>query len=142
MDAWRRAIGRTSVALLLAVCAALSVAGCDIAPPSTAAPSTAPSTAGTPRSELPEVPVAELPAEAREVLDTIERGGPYDYPQDDGVFGNREGLLPDRYRGYYREYTVPTPGESDRGARRLVAGAGGDVYYTADHYRSFRQVRL
>lgn len=54
---------------------------------------------------------------------------------------NREGLLPQRERGYWREYTVPTPGESDRGARRIVAGRGGELYYTADHYRSFVRVK-
>lgn len=141
MDASRGTAGRRFVAVLttvVALCGVLGLAGCDVA----TAPPRAPATADTPRSGLPEMPVAELPAEAREVLETIERGGPYDYPQDDQVFGNREGRLPDRERGYYREYTVPTPGESDRGARRLVVGEDGDVYYTADHYRSFRQVQL
>ena len=56
------------------------------------------------------------------------------------MFGNREGLLPDQRSGYYREYTVPTPGSQDRGARRLVIGAAGEIYYTDDHYASFRRV--
>jgi len=103
-------------------------------------PAAVASTAQTPRSGLPTVAVAELPAQARDTLALADRGGPFPYRQDGTVFGNLERLLPARERGYYREYTVPTPGSSDRGARRLVVGAGGDVYYTADHYRSFRQV--
>lgn len=122
---------------LLALCGVVLFAGCQGAP----APAPARTSAvETPVSGLPEVSESELPAQAREVLAAIDRGGPYDYPQDDRVFGNREGRLPQRAPGYYREYTVPTPGESDRGARRLVVGEDGDVYYTADHYRSFRQV--
>ena len=78
-----------------------------------------------------------LPAEARRTLLLIERGGPYPYARDGSVFGNVERLLPRQPRGWYREYTVPTPGESDRGARRIVAGRDGTRYYTADHYESF-----
>ena len=88
-----------------------------------------------------EVTLAELPAEARHTLALIKAGGPYPYQRDGTVFGNREGLLPRRSRGYYREYTVRTPGARDRGARRIVAGKGGEFYYTADHYRSFRRIR-
>jgi ribonuclease T1 len=83
---------------------------------------------------------ADLPQEARDVLHAIERGGPFPYAQDGSTFGNRERRLPARSKGYYREYTVRTPGRSDRGARRIVAGAGGDRWYTADHYRTFRCV--
>ena len=57
------------------------------------------------------------------------------------MFGNREGLLPKRDRGYYREYTVTTPGTKDRGARRIISGRGGEYYYTEDHYRTFRRIR-
>jgi ribonuclease T1 len=89
-------------------------------------------------SGLPEVGESALPAEGRRVLNLIRAGGPYRYSQDDQAFGNFERILPRRDRGYYREYTVPTPGEPDRGARRIVAGAGGDKYYTDDHYESFR----
>ena len=64
----------------------------------------------------------------------------FPYPQDGSVFQNREGLLPDAEPGYYREYTVPTPGSDDRGARRLVVGRDGGIYYTDDHYQSFREV--
>lgn len=81
---------------------------------------------------------SDLPREARDVLQAIERGGPFPHAQDGSVFGNRERRLPARARGYYREYTVRTPGRSDRGARRIVAGEGGDRWYTADHYRTFR----
>lgn len=81
-----------------------------------------------------------LPAEARQTLALIRAGGPFPYQQDGRVFGNREGLLPKRERGYYREYTVKTPGAKDRGARRIVAGRGAEYYYTDDHYRSFRRI--
>ncbi len=85
---------------------------------------------------------AGLPAEAIETLALIQRGGPFPYRKDGTTFHNRERLLPGKPRGYYREYTVPTPGSRDRGARRIVAG--GDppevFYYTADHYRSFRRI--
>ena len=85
-----------------------------------------------------------LPPEAIETLQAIEQGGPFPYSRDGVAFQNREHRLPGRPRGYYREYTVPTPGENDRGARRIVAG--GDppevYYYTADHYRTFRRVEI
>lgn len=84
---------------------------------------------------------AGLPVEARETLARVDAGGPFRYDRDGAVFMNRERLLPQRPRGFWREYTVPTPGESDRGARRLVVGRDGSVYYTGDHYASFRQVR-
>ena len=90
------------------------------------------------RSGLPEIRETALPAEGRRVLELIRAGGPYRYSQDDETFGNFERILPRQARGYYREYTVPTPGESDRGARRIVAGDGGDKYYTDDHYETFR----
>jgi len=87
-----------------------------------------------------EVSLGQLPGEARETLALIRAGGPFPYPRDGAVFGNREGLLPKHSRGYYREYTVRTPGARDRGARRIVAGSGGEYYYTDDHYRSFRRI--
>ena len=90
---------------------------------------------------IPEVAAAELPREARETLALIEQGGPYAYERDGVVFGNFERILPARERGYYREYTVATPGIGHRGARRVVAGKGGERYYTDDHYRSFRRIR-
>lgn len=94
------------------------------------------------------VALAELPAEARHTLALIQRGGPFPFPHKDGsTFGNFEQRLPVAPRGYYREYTVPTPGSADRGARRIIAGGGdhaatsGEYYYTGDHYRSFRRIR-
>ena len=91
--------------------------------------------------QLPEVETATLPKEARETLALIRSGGPFPYQKDGSVFGNRESLLPKRERGYYREYTVRTPGARDRGARRIIAGRGGEYYYTEDHYRTFRRIR-
>lgn len=88
-----------------------------------------------------EVAVAQLPREARATIALIHKGGPYPYARDGAVFSNREGQLPRQKRGYYREFTVKTPGERTRGARRIVAGAGGELYYTDDHYASFRRVR-
>jgi ribonuclease T1 len=93
------------------------------------------------RSAAVEVTPAELPPEARRTLELIKSGGPYPYRQDGTTFGNRERRLPQHEHGYYREFTVPTPGAKDRGARRIVAGKGGEYYYTADHYGSFRRVR-
>lgn len=86
--------------------------------------------------------LADLPPEARQTLALIKRGGPFPYRKDGTVFGNRERLLPAKPRGYYREYTVPTPGARDRGARRIVAGGDPphEFYYTDDHYQSFRRI--
>ncbi len=86
------------------------------------------------------VTAAQLPKEARDTLALIAKGGPYPYDRDGIVFQNREGILPKKASGYYREYTVITPGERDRGARRIVAGSAGERYYTADHYESFVRV--
>jgi ribonuclease T1 len=96
--------------------------------------------AATRASNLPSVSIAALPDQAVEVLGLVESEGPFPYRQDGGVFQNREGILPAREAGYYREYTVETPGSDDRGARRIVVGAEGDRYYTDDHYDSFREI--
>ncbi len=87
---------------------------------------------------------AFLPAEAIDTLTLIQQRGPYPYRQDDGAFGNRERRLPPQPRGYYREYTVETPGSPDRGARRIVTGGQPPVeyFYTDDHYASFRRFTL
>ncbi|HET8772761.1 MAG TPA: ribonuclease domain-containing protein [Thermoanaerobaculia bacterium] len=85
-----------------------------------------------------------VPAGEREqllaTLMLIDRGGPYPYKKDGSTFANRETQLPLQPRGYYREYTVPTPGESDRGARRVVQGREGDTWYTSDHYKTFVRI--
>ena len=93
------------------------------------------------RDELPVIHPSELPAEARTTLTLIERGGPFPYRRDGVEFQNRERRLPARPRGHYREYTVPTPGARDRGARRIITGEPREYYYTADHYRSFARIR-
>ena len=92
---------------------------------------------------------SHLPPEGRATLAAIHSGGPFASPRDGFVFGNRERILPRQRRGYYAEYTVPTPGARNRGARRIIAGRGtsGDFrnsreyYYTDDHYRSFKRIR-
>lgn len=89
-------------------------------------------------SEFDQVNLSDLPPEASDTVDLIEQGGPFPHPQDGTVFENREGILPDCDTGYYNEYTVETPGEDDRGARRFVVGEGNEFFYTADHYESFR----
>jgi ribonuclease T1 len=97
-------------------------------------------TAATTSTAIATVTEARLPAGARATLKLIDAGGPFPYARDGAVFGNVEGLLPGRQRGYYHEYTVNTPGERDRGARRIVTGEGGEYYYTDDHYGSFKAV--
>ncbi|MBN9129129.1 MAG: ribonuclease [Paenarthrobacter ureafaciens] len=89
-------------------------------------------------SGLPAVNASQLPKEARQTLALIAKGGPYPYDRDGVNFGNFEGLLPKKPGGFYKEYTVPTPGESDRGARRIIVGKDAAKYYTADHYESFK----
>lgn len=91
-------------------------------------------------SKTGEIQVARLPPEVRATIALIRGGGPFPYQKDGAVFGNREGILPRRERGYYREYTVKTPGDRDRGAHRIVSGRDGRLYYTDDHYRSFRRI--
>ncbi|MEO7338074.1 MAG: ribonuclease domain-containing protein [Caldimonas sp.] len=99
------------------------------------------------RHESPVVAIAvsELPPEAQAVHRHVRSGGPFAHSKDGTVFGNRERVLPSRQRGFYREYTVDTPGARDRGARRIVCGgnepkAPEACYYTADHYSSFRRI--
>ncbi len=90
---------------------------------------------------IPVVSIDQLPTEAQRTIKLINQGGPFPYPRKDGtVFGNFERRLPAAPRGTYREYTVPTPGISSRGARRIITGSSVK-YYTPDHYQSFQQVR-
>ena len=96
---------------------------------------------GSTEDGLSLVAAARLPVEAQQTIALILAGGPFPYDQDGDVFQNREGLLPGRPSGYYHEYTVVTPGSDDRGARRIVAGSQGELYYTDDHYASFVRVQ-
>ena len=93
-----------------------------------------------PTTDLPTIPVSDLPPEGMTTLELIESDGPFPYSRDGVTFENRERILPKQPTGFYREYTVPTPGESDRGARRIVTGEDGSRFYTADHYDSFEEV--
>ncbi len=95
---------------------------------------------GTQFSDLPSITSDGLPAEALDTLDLIDSGGPFPFDRDGLTFQNREGILPDRPNGHYQEFTVITPGSDDRGARRIVAGSDGELYYTADHYSSFSEI--
>lgn len=92
-------------------------------------------------SDLPAISQAELPPQARETLRLIAEGGPFPYPRDGIPFGNYEKHLPPRPRNYYREYTVSTPSERNRGARRIIGGNDGERYYTPDHYRHFWRIQ-
>ncbi|HRM92124.1 MAG TPA: ribonuclease [Alicycliphilus sp.] len=91
------------------------------------------------------IALAELPKEGRATYALIHEGGPFPHDKDGSVFGNRERQLPAKKRGYYREYTVRTPGVAHRGARRIVCGGAKRMpdacYYTSDHYTSFREIR-
>jgi len=87
-----------------------------------------------------QVRLDELPREAHKTLSLIRKDGPFPYHRDGVTFGNFERRLPQKERGYYKEYTVPTPGARDRGARRIVAGRKGEYYYSADHYQTFRRI--
>jgi ribonuclease T1 len=127
-----RSVQRLLASLLLAV-----VAAAWLCPPSAFAREDVPA-AGS--QALPEIAVPELPREARETLALIQRGGPFPHERDGVAFGNFEKRLPLRERGYYREYTVRTPGVKHRGARRIVTGRNGERYYTDDHYQSFKRI--
>ena len=118
---------RAIASLFLAALVALA------APASHAQRATAPASA--------EVAATQLPREARETLALIKKGGPYPYAKDGTVFGNREARLPKQKRGYYHEFTVKTPGERTRGARRIIAGPAGEYWYTDNHYATFRRIR-
>jgi ribonuclease T1 len=129
---------RSLPALLAALLLPVFVAG--VSPPVQAREQAATTTA-----VLEEVALEDLPVQAGRTVALIRRGGPFPYRKDGTIFGNRERLLPPKRRGYYTEYTVPTPSARDRGARRIVAGGdpvhSEELYYTDDHYASFRKIR-
>jgi ribonuclease T1 len=89
---------------------------------------------------LPVVAITALPKQAQDTIALIKAGGPFPYKRDGIVFSNREKILPKEKRGYYKEYTVKTPGAKNRGARRIVTGSEGQFYYSDDHYASFKRV--
>lgn len=127
---WRHALTVVLLGLASAVSAPVSARG-----PSPADAKTADTT----------IAAAQLPSQGRDVLTLIRQGGPFRHDKDGTVFGNRERLLPSEPRGYYREYTVRTPGVSNRGARRIVCGGQQPTqpqacFYTDDHYASFRRI--
>ena|SRR5436190_23490905 len=97
--------------------------------------------APTPARSIGTVSLSDLPREARETIALIRKGGPFPYDKDGAVFGNFERRLPLHERGYYKEYTVPTPRSRNRGTRRIILGKAGELYYTDDHYETFRRVR-
>ena len=109
-----------------------------------AAAAIAPAASRTPLAGNEDVASTALPAEARQTQELIRAGGPFPYAKDGAVFANRERQLPRQARGYYREYTVKTPGARDRGAQRIVCGgqavAPDACYYSADHYASFQRI--
>ncbi len=130
----RREAGRRLAALLS--CAAIAFAAAAVLP------GTGEAVARNEATSLSrEIAYAALPREAQQTLQTIKRGGPFAFERDGAVFGNYERLLPQRSRGYYHEYTVPTPHTKNRGARRIVGGRGGEYYYSDDHYRTFKRIR-
>ncbi|MFG2149290.1 ribonuclease domain-containing protein [Streptomyces sp. NPDC048696] len=138
---------RTTVPVLLA-CLALLLTGCggkskhDTKPQTTPTGVTASGAAATPGwvKGMATVRAAQLPPEAQQTLKLIDKGGPFPYAKDGTVFGNFEKALPQQKRGYYHEYTVITPQSRDRGTRRLISGQSGEIYYTGDHYKTFKAV--
>lgn len=127
------------IGALGALASALIVGGPVVATTATAAPAPVTHSVSAPAvAAVGDICYSDLPSQAHDTLDLIAAGGPYPFPQDGGVFQNREGLLPSQSSGYYHEYTVITPGSPDRGARRIVTGQDyQEDYYTADHYASF-----
>lgn len=124
--------------LVMLVAAVLALAGCGgSSSKGSAASSSSASASASKPAGMGTIAEASLPAEARDVVKRIDDGGTFQYRQDGVTFQNREGRLPAKPLGYYREYTVSTPGAADRGARRLILGRKGELYYTPDHYGSF-----
>ena len=154
--AWARRAALISLLLLLVV----AVVGCGGGSAGATALAVTPSVKPKPTATRPPAPTAtkvpparpqtmdglevvtanDLPPEGRKTLSLIEKGGPFPYSRDGIVFENREGRLPKKASGYYHEYTVDTPGSPDRGARRIITGQNGEIYYTDNHYDTFVRV--
>lgn len=128
----RRRVSAALISLLLLVAGGALGRHALSAPPVNDRPSVVASAAGLPVRAL-----SQLPPQVARVWQLIQHGGSFPYQHDGTVFGNREGRLPPRRFGFYREYTVPTPGEHGRGPRRLITGDAAELYYTGDHYVSF-----
>ena len=134
--------------VLVIVCLVVVTPGCSVLMSTTTSVTPEPgenqpattATQTIPAAAADSISVHNLPPEGRTTLERIKSGGPFPFSQDGTVFNNFEGLLPRKATGYYQEYTVITPGSSDRGARRIVAGRGGEYYFTDDHYISFRLI--
>ncbi|MGP4111195.1 ribonuclease domain-containing protein [Streptomyces sp. 4N509B] len=130
--------GARSVGVAASLLATLFIGGPAAASAATPTVPTTPTNTAVVPLDFGDICYSDLPAEAHDTLYLIDVGGPFPYPQDGGIFYNREGLLPAQSTGYYHEYTVETPGSDDRGARRIVTGEDyQEDYYTADHYESF-----
>ncbi len=139
-NAYRTPSATPAVATSVSTDGARTTTALELPPPMAEGATATPTATRSPAALYP----GFLPAEAADTLRLIERGGPYPYRQDDGTFGNREDRLPKQARGYYREYTVETPGSPDRGARRIIVGGQPptEYFYTDDHYGSFRRFTL
>ncbi len=134
-----RRLTRLVASLLIAIGLGVGLLGCSTA---TQAPPTASVSGVDAASGLMLVTLSRLPSQATTVYNQIIRGGPFQYPRNDGVvYHNNNRVLPAKPDGYYHEYTVPTPGSSDRGSRRIVKGDGGEFYYTGDHYNTFVRIQ-
>jgi ribonuclease T1 len=129
----------TSRALKVLVALLIGVVGVGV--PASADALTAQAACGN-TTGFQKVNLSVLPSQAADTVRLIQRGGPYPYRQDGQVFQNREHILPSCSASYYHEYTVKTPGSSDRGARRIITGSAGEYFYTSDHYASFRLVNV
>ena len=147
----RKSLGKQLTPYLLAFVVILAVylagwvgslgVGCTpAAEPSDLSNPAAVSKAPSPQSQSGSINLSSLPKEANDTLKLIKGGGPFPFAKDGAVFSNYEGFLPAKQTGYYHEYTVITPGSSDRGARRIIAGSPREYYYTGDHYRSFKRI--
>ena len=126
-------ISKQSLALLGAVVAVLLVVAANFA-------GARDSDTGLRKPSNQTIAAAELPPDGQATLQLIKKRGPFPYRKDGSTFGNRERLLPRQQYGYYKEYTVKTPTANHRGARRIIAGAVGEYYYTSDHYNTFQRI--